>query len=151
MLAWNVVILVEMRKTLKAALSLFLMLSLASCGDEVNSSGVAEVDQTAEFVKQVIDTIREEERFEDPTQIAAYMTSARGRLEFLPPDPETDPDGADAFDGPMPHKDVAIWPRPFSIGRFKYYLLVAGDDENDRIVVSAFKVPETVPFHIWRF
>lgn len=151
MLAWNVVILVKMLKTLKAVLSLFLLLSLAGCGDDVSSSGVPEIDQTGKFVKHVIDTLREEERFENPSQVATYITSAQGRMEFMPPSVETDPDAAAAFEGPRPHKDVAIWSRPLRIGRFKFYLLVAGDDENGTIVVSAFKVPETTPLHIWRF
>ncbi len=141
----------SMRRTLGAVLALFSLLALPGCGSKFDTSGVSEVDQTAKYVKNVIDTIREEDRFENPSQIATYITSAEGRMEFMPPNPETDPDGAAAFDGPRPHKDVAVWARPFSIGRFKYYMLVAGDDENGQIVVSAFKVPETAPFHIWRF
>ncbi|MCH8978396.1 MAG: hypothetical protein IH945_04030 [Armatimonadetes bacterium] len=116
--------------------------ALASCGNE-------DVDQTANFLKHVIDGYRKEGRFERPSEMAGYVASTMGKAEIIPPIPEFEPDAAEFYRGPRPAEGVWFGGRAFHDIWYEHFILLWGDDEKGVVVLDAYRKGETEPFYTW--
>lgn len=127
------------------------LLTVTSCSQsrKLASSGNADVDQTAEFLASVIDEQRDNQRFENSTELAAWLTSAGGVAEWVPPSIEYEEDAAEMYTGLRPAQTVGIWKEPWDTAAFDYYILVSADSDEDVIVLRAYNMGDSKPFFSW--
>lgn len=128
------------------------MLILAGCGgSQMPTSGVAELDQTADFLRDVVTGLRNSKRLEKASDIAAYLVSAEGKAEYWPPSPEFEKQAADNYSGKRPADGVAVWDKRYDIGEWKYYILVSADEGKGVVVLDAFDWTTDEKLYSWQF
>lgn len=135
------------------SLFLFAAVALAGCRTaepaKIASCGVVDVDQTAAFIAHVIERQRKAKRFRNDDELAAWLVSAEGSAEYIPPSPEFERDAAEHYRGPRPSDSVGIWEKPHDIGGFSHFIIVSSG--GDHIILDAFKNDGSLtPFFTWR-
>lgn len=98
-----------------------------------------QVDQTVEFLNEVIVELRASGRFKDADDIAVYLTSAGGKAEYWPPNPFTERGSGSKEFGKRPSDDVAVWDKPYKLGAFRYVVIVSADEAAEKVSLSAYE------------
>ncbi len=117
----------------------------------LESSGAPEVDQTAEFLFEVVSGLRSGGKLESSDEIARYLTSARGKSEYWPAHQFYESDAAERYNGLRPSDEVAVWDKPYDIGRFRFAIIVSSDSNEDKIVLRAYELGTQRLVHTWKF
>lgn len=72
-------------------ISLLLLIGCSNKTTQLESSGDAEMDQTAAFSLSIIEKLEDRPTLETPSEIVNYMTSTAGTAELSPPAKNTSP------------------------------------------------------------
>ncbi len=135
---------------MKPLVLLLVVTICLGCGqNKLPSSGVAEVDQTADFLKHVVTGLRNTKRFTKASDIANYLTSAQGSAEYWPPSKEYERDAAENYQGPRPGDGVGVWGKPWADSPFPHHIIITSNDTKNVVILSAFKKGATSSFFKW--
>ncbi|WP_238549133.1 hypothetical protein [Acaryochloris marina] len=133
-------------------ISLLLLIGCSSKTTQLESSGDAEMDQTAAFSLSIIEKLEDRPTLETPSEIVNYMTSTAGTAELTPPSEEYEPDAASQYKGPRPAQTV--WVQSAQQPRndfFQKHLILSADDSAGVIVANAYRKDGNEPFFTWKW
>lgn len=119
---------------------------------QLESSGDAEMDQTAAFSLSIIEKLEDRPNLETPSEIVSYMTSTVGTAELTPPSEAYEPDAASQYEGPRPAETV--WIQSTQQPRnefFQKHLVLSADDPNRVVVANAYRENDSEPFFTWEW
>lgn len=117
----------------------------------VEPSGVADLDQTAVYVRWCVDEARDAGH-DSPIAIVQWMCSTAGSATLTPPNPELEPDMAAAYRGPRPSPRAA-WRCARRVHSPRYEIVVQADDVDGRVIAAAFdnEGGGFGPIHVWEW
>lgn len=129
-----------------------LLIGCTSSENSLPSSGDAEMDKTAAYVKHTVEKLRRRPSLDTPSALISYMTSTQGSAELTPPHPELEPDMASVYKGPRPGDSVSIRAQGASrVEFFKKHLFLSPEDDRGVVIAEAFRDEEEEPFFRWEW
>jgi hypothetical protein len=126
--------------------------SCSSSSEHIRKSGDEDADKTAYFVLYNIRDLKKVPKLNSPSAMITYITSTAGSATITPPDPEYEPDAAEAYRGPRPSEDVWIQSDKIPLNSFfKKHLVLSSSDAEGLILAKAYKEGSIEPFFVWEW